>query len=270
MPVRPSSRHSCGLLGSVEPDEIQPQLSQPWLLQCWWRTVIGEGGHGGFAEEPGRLQLASSTCLCGRSISGRSVVSNDRAFALSPHCSLGFDISTAQAGQLRELHERGGGDDHRSLPPLPQMMCMPDKAPDTHPKVIGWSWSIRYLITQKGLFLREHTTERVVFERAHNRGSRFHYVKTRGCHLHWVETSTPDPRKRGAQGDSRTSIRRKVARINSPTTHEYLLTGVDIEVGQSVPQPECRSRALAIKAASSIYSPSKHAPTVLIKTHFTT
>jgi len=61
-------------------------------------------------------------------------------------------------------------------------------------------------------------------------GSRFHYVKTRGCHLHWVETSTPDPRKRGAQGDSRTSIRRKAARINSPTTHEYLLTGVDIEV----------------------------------------
>ncbi|XP_066351936.1 uncharacterized protein [Miscanthus floridulus] len=118
------------------------------------------------------------------------------------------------------------------------MMCMPDKAPDTHPKVIGWSWSIRSLITQKGLYLREHTTKRVVFERAHNRGSRFHYVKTRGCHLHWVETSTPDPRKRGAQGDSRTSIRRKAARINSPTTHEYLLTGVDIEVGQSVPQPE--------------------------------
>ena len=35
-----AARHSCGLLGSVEPDEIQPQLSQPWLLQCWWRTGI--------------------------------------------------------------------------------------------------------------------------------------------------------------------------------------------------------------------------------------
>lgn len=127
--------------------------------------------------------------------------------------------------------------------------------------VIGWSWSIRSLITQKGLYLREHTTKMgCIWESTQQRsvnvktfcaffmcwtclallvfvnllilflGSRFHYVKTRGCHLHWVETSTPDPRKRGAQGDSRTSIRRKAARINSPTTHEYLLTGVDIEV----------------------------------------
>ncbi|XP_066397782.1 uncharacterized protein [Miscanthus floridulus] len=213
MPVRPSSRHSCGLLGSVEPDEIQPQLSQPWLLQCWWRTVIGEGGHGGFAEGLDRLSVLTVVPPA------RSELKWDKhralAFALSADFpkSLGYRIglrkSSVTATIATDDVHAGQGPGHSSKS---YWMELVDKIPD-NPK-------------------------RVVFERAHNRGSRFHYVKTRGCHLHWVETSTPDPRKRGAQGDSRTSIRRKAARINSPTTHEYLLTGVDIEVGQFVPQAE--------------------------------